>query len=305
MKLNKICLPHALLFCLPLVNCSLGVCSDGAPVADHPPSSQLVSTNGASEAQTVTGNAGSAASATQAAAERPPRPSERPGDAQASETRPALADEESWTDAYIAGGTTHTGASEAEASDETGLGSSTWPQTPHAPAVRRELSVEPGTLDLLPDDAPAWVGSPPDLSQDVHRLFVGGQIAESEVEAAEGLDASLVRAIRQYVEKHLLHQAGSSRGLSTKLTADYVWKNLIDHRSGYVAKLNTPGQPMYQKWVTVSITPEQRGEMQRWHREALQLQRLAPIGVGFTSLLACVGLLHLILRRKPGLNPPR
>lgn len=188
---------------------------------------------------------------------------------------------------------------DAASADGTGVGSSTWTESASQPAVNHELSVEPRTLPLLPDDAPAWVGSPPDLTDAVHRLFVGGQIAETEREAAAGLDTPLVMAVRQYVEEDLLRSSRSGTALSEKLTADYVWKNLIDQQPGYVAKLNTPGLPMYQKWVTVSITPEQRAEIQRWHREALQLERLAPIGLGVTSLLGCVGLMHLILRRRP------
>ncbi|MCA9181119.1 MAG: hypothetical protein KDA51_06685, partial [Planctomycetales bacterium] len=160
-----------------------------------------------------------------------------------------------------------------------------------------ELSVEPGTPQLLPDDAPAWVGSLPDLTDDVHRLFVGGHIAESVSEAAEGLDTPLVAAVNQYIDAHLLKRKGAARSLAGKITADYIWKNLVDERTGYTARLNTPGQPMFQKWVTVSITPEQRSAILRWDREALQRERLAPIGLGLASLLGGVGLLHLILRR--------
>ncbi|MCC7337051.1 MAG: hypothetical protein IT422_18320 [Pirellulaceae bacterium] len=160
-----------------------------------------------------------------------------------------------------------------------------------------ELSVEPGTPQMLPDDAPAWVGSLPDLTDDDHRLFVGGHIAESASEAAEGLDTPLVAAVNQYIDAHLLQRKGAARSLSGKITADYIWKNLIDERTGYTARLNTPGQPMFQKWVTVSITPEQRAAILRWDREALQRERLAPIGLGLVSLLGGVGLLHLILRR--------
>ncbi len=161
----------------------------------------------------------------------------------------------------------------------------------------RELSVEPRTSQLLPDDAPAWVGSLPDLTDDVHRLFVGGHIAESPSEAAEGIDTPLVAAVNQYIDTHLLEREGAARALTGKVTADYIWKNLVDERTGYTARLNTPGQPMFQKWVTVSITPEQRAAILRWDREALQRDRLAPIGLGLVSLLGSVGLLHLILRR--------
>lgn len=183
---------------------------------------------------------------------------------------------------------------------QTGLSSSTW--SDDKPSKTRweenhELSVEPGKLQLLPDDAPAWVGSLPDFTDHDHRLFVGGHIAESANEAADGLDTPLIAAVNQYIDAHLLERDGAARALAGKITVDYVWKNLIDDRAGYTAQLNTPGQPMFQKWVTVSITPEQRAAILRWDREALQRERLAPIGLGLVGLLGGVGLLHLILRR--------
>lgn len=177
-----------------------------------------------------------------------------------------------------------------------GLSSSSWTSPQTLAGENHELSIEPGTLPLLPHDAPAWVGNLPDLSDDVHRLFVGGQIAESASEAAEGLDTPLVAAVSQYVDRSVLSREGAAQALAGKLTADYVWKNLVDEPAGYVARLNTPGQPMYQKWVTVSITPKQRDEILRWDREAVQRDRLKPIGLGLVSLLGCIGVFHLLIR---------
>ena len=172
---------------------------------------------------------------------------------------------------------------DAVADTPAGLSSSSWSNSKTGkPRLTddHELSVEPRTSQLLPSDAPAWVGSLPDLTGDVHRLFVGGHIAESAGEAAEGLDAPLVAAVNQYIDTHLLKRERAARALAGRITDDYVWKNLVDERAGYTARLNTPGQPMFQKWVTVSITPEQRAAILRWDREALQRQRLAPVGVG-------------------------
>lgn len=179
----------------------------------------------------------------------------------------------------------------------TGLSSSSWSNGNAQLVENHELSVEPGTSQLLPDDAPAWVGSLPDLSGDVHRLFVGGNVAESAQEAAEGLDFLLVATVNHYVDTHLLKRDRAAQALAGKITASYVRMNLVDDPAGYIARLNTPGQPMFQKWVTLSITPEQRATILRWDREALQRERLAPIGLGLVSLLGGVGLLHLILRK--------
>lgn len=259
---------------LSLLICSLMANTAGLHAVAQEPELDKTPASTTEVRQPVATDTAGPSSTAESAADQPPRPSQPLAAAEAS--------------------------AKPEPSDDAGVRSSTWTQTPGRDAIGHELSIEPGTLPLLPEDAPAWVGSLPDLTDDVHRLFVGGQIAESESEAVEGLDAPLEMAVRQYVEEDLLRRPGAGAALSGKLTADYVWKNLIDQRSGYVAKLNTPTQPMYQKWVTVEITPEQRAEIQRWHREAVQRKRLAPIGVGVASLLGCVGLLHLILRRKPG-----
>lgn len=283
---------------LPLVNCCLMLCTVGlygvaqeANVDEAPTSNSQLTDSGAIDSATESDSVTDSLAAEQAAVDLPPSPAARPALPRAS--RPALRAEDLQLPAASAA------ALDAEPSADAGIRSSTWSKSQDQPTVNRELSVEPGTLPLLPADAPAWVGALPDLSDDVHRLFVGGEVAESESAAAEGLDTPLVMAVRTYVERDVLQHAGAGHALAAKLTADYVWKNLIDQRSGYMAKLNTPGQPMYQKWVTVSVTPEQRGEILGWHREALQRERLTPIGLGLTSLLGCVGLMHLILRRKP------
>ncbi len=204
------------------------------------------------------------------------------------------------------------GAGDAGASDDRAFGHS------------QELSIEPSSPPLLPADAPAWIGSPPKTSGEIHYLHVGGQIAESESEAARLLDEELVTALCSYIdstvlnspavwpqelenhmERHSIDIGDRMRGraaeaLKKKITPDFIWKNLIDDQQGYVARLNTSGIPMFQKWVTVSITPAQRAMIIRWDREATQRARLAPVGVGMLSLLGSVGLLHLIFRgRKP------
>lgn len=210
--------------------------------------------------------------------------------------RPTRSEAESHSQAAASANTQPDSVTDSRA----GLSSSSWSDGKSSKTrseENHELSVEPGALQLLPDDAPAWVGSLPDLTGDVHRLFVGGHIAESASEAAEGLDTPLVTAVNQYIDTHLLARNRAARALTRKITADYVWKNLVDERAGYIARLNTPGQPMFQKWVSVSVTPEQRAAILRWDREAQQRERLAPIGLGLVSLLGGVGLLHLILRR--------
>jgi hypothetical protein len=164
----------------------------------------------------------------------------------------------------------------------------------------QELSIEPGSQPLLPEDAPAWIGALPETTGAVHRVHVGGQIADSPEEAAQLLDEALVNALSRYLEQSVLEPRRAVAGLRKRLTPDYIWKNLIDDPAGYTARLNTSGTPLFQKWVTLSITPEQRDIIAAWNREALQQQRLAPVGLGMLGLLGSVGLLHIIFKgRQP------
>jgi hypothetical protein len=160
----------------------------------------------------------------------------------------------------------------------------------------QELSIEPGAQPLLPENAPAWIGALPETTGEVHRVHVGGQIADSPEEAAQLLDEALVSALSRYVDQSVLQPRGAATGLHKRLTPDYIWKNLIDDSAGYMARLNTSGVPLFQKWVTLSITPEQRDIIAGWNREAMQQQRLAPVGLGMLGLLGSVGLLHLIFK---------
>jgi hypothetical protein len=159
-----------------------------------------------------------------------------------------------------------------------------------------ELSVEPGTAPLLPADAPAWISAPPDFSQDIHHLVVGSLLAENPEDVDALLDEPLVAAVKQYIDGHLVNQLGAAARLRPAIRADYIRKNMIDAPEGFVARLNSTDTPMFQKWVVVSVTPEQREQIKLWHREALQRMRIAPLGVGLFGLLGAVGLTHVVLR---------
>ncbi len=167
----------------------------------------------------------------------------------------------------------------------------------------RNLSVEPGMRPLLPADRPAWVGAPPDLSSHQHFLYVGSIPVSNEAEAEAALDESLVAAVHTYVDDEVTQRVGSAQDMPIEV--DYIRKNLIDDSSGYMAELTTSEGPMYQKWVTVRITPEQREQFRAWHKQAVQRERLAPLGTVLFLLIGAVGLTHVVLRRWHGpLNLP-
>lgn len=171
------------------------------------------------------------------------------------------------------------------------------------PSKFRELSVEPGTSPLLPADRPAWVGAPADYSSDIHRLYVGSLVSDARQDVDRNLELPLQAALNEYVETQVLHQPDAARELADHLTPSYIRMNLIDDPQGFVAELNTAEGPMYQKWVAVTITPAQRTQIEAWHREALQRQRLGAIGLGALGVIGVLSLAHLGLRRRFGAAP--
>ena len=164
--------------------------------------------------------------------------------------------------------------------------------------------VEPGTAALLPDDAPAWVTAPPDFSSSTHRFVVGSHASDDRDEVDRSLDPALVAAVQEYILEQVIQDSrerprarfGALRGIRAHVDADYIRKNLIDDPEGYVGQLNVASTPLYQKWVTVSVTPTQREQIRAWHRQGVQVERLLGVGLVLLVVLAVVGLASLILR---------
>ncbi len=251
---------------------------------------------------------------TVAAAElgEPPAPQPRP----ASEIASGVVVEASDAAAQVTSEVTSEVASNAEvgelpSSDEsqtqTGAEAAAQTQPSAVEDSVRTLSVEPGVKPILPDDRPAWVGASPDYSSTQHYLYVGSLPTSEESDADEALDAPLLAAVRNYIDQEVVNEHGAA--FQMPVDAKFIRKNLIDDSNGYVCELSTSQGPMYQKWVTVRVTPEQRELFQRWQVEAAQRKRLAPLGVGLLSVLALVSASHLVLRRRhrpaplPAANP--
>lgn len=184
-------------------------------------------------------------------------------------------------------------ATVAQASEVTDADSTDVVESPVAAEIRN-LTVEPDSRPLLPEDRPAWVGAPADTNGRNHLLFVGSFPTLHERDADDSLEEPLVAAVHKYIDEHVTHQAGSSWQLP--VDAEFIRKNLIDDKDGYQCELSTSEGPMYQKWVVVRITPEQRSQFHKWHIEASQRNRLGPLGFGVAAAMALVGLTHVVLR---------
>jgi hypothetical protein len=164
----------------------------------------------------------------------------------------------------------------------------------------RNLSVEPGSRPLLPADRPAWVGASPDLSGRNHLLYVGSIPTLNERDADASLDEPLVNAVHSYIDEHITKIPGSAWSLP--VDAAYIRVNLIDDAEGYSCALATSEGPMHQKWVVVRITPEQRAQLQKWHVQATQRNRLGPLGFGVAAAMLLIGLTHVLLRGRHGVT---
>ncbi len=138
----------------------------------------------------------------------------------------------------------------------------------------------PGKQSLLPDDRPVWVGAAPDYSTSQHYLYVGSLPTHEASETDAALDEPLVAAVRNYIEQEVIQEFNAANAMP--VDADFIRRNLIVDSQGYSCEIATSQGPMYQKWVTVRITPEQRELFKQWHREAMQRKRLGPLGEGDT-----------------------
>jgi hypothetical protein len=165
----------------------------------------------------------------------------------------------------------------------------------------RTLSVEPSTRPLLPENRPAWVGAEPDFTTTQHYLYVGSLPTQEQLEVDDALDEPLVAAVRNYIDQEVVNQLGAAD--SMPVTAEFIRRNLIDNLAGYECELTTGQEPLFQKWVTVRITPEQRDLFRQWHTETTQRSRLAPLCVGLVAVLSVISLSHVVLRRFSASSP--
>lgn len=197
----------------------------------------------------------------------------------------------------------------AEATEFNSVDSSPQAAAPQAAASQAEtvrtLSVEPRTRPLLPANSPAWITAAPDYSSAIHRIPIGSLPTSRADETEGGLDEPLLAALYEYVDTQVVQQPGASQKLHSQLSVNYIRRNLIEDPAGYTAELTTSNGPLYQKWVMLSVTAEQRSQLKKWHREAVQRERLAPLGLGVVATIGFIGLLHVLLRQLYGLPKPK
>lgn len=167
--------------------------------------------------------------------------------------------------------------------------------TPADVAQVRELSVAPDVKPLLPLDRPAWVGAAPDLSTNTHRLFVGSDATVKPEETETALDDALVASVNGYIDEYVLKNGGAEK---LRLKPDYIRNKLVDRSTDYLAEWNTSQGPMYQKWVVVQISPENRSQFLEQYRQVEQVHRLVALGIGVTGLLTLTGAANLAFNRR-------
>lgn len=165
---------------------------------------------------------------------------------------------------------------------------------PSAP-LEKILSVGP-VKSLLPEDRPHWITLEPDYTTATHRLVVSSIPTAHESDIDANLDSPLEEALSNYV----VEQFGDLRAgklLAHKLSAAFIRVNLLNDRKSYTAELSTSSGGMFQKWVMVEISAEQREQLQAWYREQVQRERVMPLGLGVAALLSGIGLLNMVFRK--------
>ena len=159
----------------------------------------------------------------------------------------------------------------------------------------RELSVAPVVKPLLPADRPSWVGAPPDLANSTHRLFVGSYPVATPEETDSALDEPLVAAVNGYIDETILEGSGSEK---LGLTAAFIRNQLVDRSTHYDAELSTSQEPMYQKWVVVQISAEDRAGFLNQYQQVEQRKRLVALGLGAGGLMMMTGLANFAFKRR-------
>lgn len=157
------------------------------------------------------------------------------------------------------------------------------------------LSVEP-TSQMLPKDRPGWIDSDPDFKSPTHQFIVASIPTAVKSELDSNLDATLVAALKNYLSQQMGEDAGPL--LEPRLTPAFIRTNFVDETKSYVAEMATGEGPLFQKWVMVEVTPQQREQLKLWHSEQIQRQRVLPLGLGLAGLLTAIGITHFVLKRR-------
>ena len=173
------------------------------------------------------------------------------------------------------------------------------------PATQRELSVPPLAQPYYPEDMPAWTKAPAGYENDQYVVAVGSIPTVEKEDADDALDEQLLASLYRFIDDQLI-EPGASWRVRDRVTVDYIRTNLIDDPLGYTVQLQTSSGPMYQKWVQLIVSKEQQQQLREWHREAIQRERIVPLGLGMVGLLTLVSGFHVLMRRaaksssKPG-----
>jgi hypothetical protein len=190
-----------------------------------------------------------------------------------------------------------------EISAESSISESSGPAAPQQPTppLEQPLSVGP-VRPLIPEDRPNWIMLEPDYSADIHRFVVSSIPTTRESDVDANLDAPLEEALRSYVAEQFTDDRAGEM-LTGRLSAAFIRTNLVDDQLSYTAELSTTSGGMFQKWVMVEVSGEQREQLQTWYREQVQRERILPLGLGVAGLLSVVGLLNVVFRKAAGKTP--
>jgi hypothetical protein len=146
------------------------------------------------------------------------------------------------------------------------------------------------TEPLLPADRPEWVARPPQISDSIHYISVGGEPAATFEESLKNIDASLVAEGRRYVNQYLLDEPKA--GELPKLTADWIRANWLVENKTYDAEIKVPSGTYHQAWVELRVSLADREIVKQWYQESKRQDRVFSLGVVALVGLGGVGLMR-------------
>ncbi len=146
------------------------------------------------------------------------------------------------------------------------------------------------TEPLLPVDRPDWIARAPQITDTIHYLSVGGELAATFEESLKSIDTSLLVEGRRYIDQYLIDEPKASE--LKNLTADWIRSHWLVENKTYDAEVKVPSGTYHQAWVELRVSLADREIVKQWYQERKRQDRVANLGIVAIMGIGGVGLLR-------------
>ncbi len=146
------------------------------------------------------------------------------------------------------------------------------------------------TEPLLPVDRPDWVARAPQITDTIHYISVGGELATSFEDSLKSIDTSLLVEGRRYVDQYLIDEPKASE--LENLTADWIRSHWLVENKTFDAVVKVPSETYHQAWVELRVSLADREIVKQWYQERKRQDRVANLGMVALVGIGGVGLLR-------------